>query len=211
MASFFIFFSPLFFSLIFINLNSTLLKMIETKNKLHHWFNKHYNIYSPEQYKIIENEITKIRYIFLTEEKEWNKIINDYRREFEENQMTCSCCNSKRNEQRLVTTSVDKSNIQHTVYQHYRTKNDHIYYNIFICSDCGNQWRKVSYYDNFINRELSYIQHLADVINKKEQYPDAFNRNYVKFKEFHAESIHMILENLVSLKKLRTINKSIFD
>lgn len=185
--------------------------MIETKNKLRHWFNKHYNIYSQEQYKIIENEITSIRYIFINEEKEWNRTINDYRRQFEENQNTCSNCNSKRNDTKLVITSKDKSNIQHSVYQHYRTKNDYIYYNINICSECGNQWRKVSYYDTFINRELSYIHHLAEIVNKKDEYPDTFKRNYIKFKDFHAESMHKILENLVSLKKLRTINKSIFD
>ena len=185
--------------------------MIETKNKLRHWLNKHYNIYTQEQYKIIENEIPMIRYIFINEEKVWNKNINDYRREFEEKQSTCSNCNSTRNDSKLVSTTKDKSEQQHTVYQQYRTKNDYIYYNISICSDCGNQWRKISYYDTYINRDLSYIEHLADVINKKDKYPDAFNRNYVKFKNFHAESMHKILENLVSLKKLRTINKSVFD
>ena len=111
MASFFIFFSSLFF---IHNINHTLnflfVKMIENKNKLRNWFNKHYSIYSEEQYKIIENEITKIRYVFLTEEKEWNKTINDYRREFEENQKTCSCCNSKRSEQKLVTTTKNNTN-----------------------------------------------------------------------------------------------------
>lgn len=184
--------------------------MFDNKGRFRKMFEKHFNILTSDQYKIIESEIPMIRFILIQESKRWDEELIEYRNSFEEKQVTCSNCNSKRNQSRLVTTSNELVNHPRTVFQQYRGANNYTYYNINICDDCGNQWRRKSYFDSDINRELTYLQHLADVINNKDTYHTTFERNYKRYKNFHAESMHKILENMVSLKELRKINKSVF-
>lgn len=175
---------------------------------------KIFNILSKEQNLIVSKQFQQINEIIRCEQDALSEKFDNAVEKWELEQNKCKKCGCTDNINVITQRLRHSTNQPKFIFQQPTSYNYTTSENITECSNCGNQWRKINRYDAWVapkREQFSFINEFASQLTNREEYPSTFKCANEKFKDFYAESMYDAFYELVSLKTLRKIYKSIHD